>query len=352
MKRISLFGCSLDPDEREQSIQRKVEYVLSSRFSKRKGFTDPYDAISYLITKFTKNRSIFCRKGKVDVETWLRPFPTLYDLPLLNVPNFVAFIDSNGCLDYANKVYEYVKAKILPDTPFLVGIDHSMSGGVLKALSEIYGRDNILVIFVDSHFDGISLPIKLDLIHYDIEMNPKTIYRKNDPYIYDRADSYNTESFIKFLIKQRIILPENTICIGISNFPPPKAFKLRDTRVKNYIKEFITAQEMGVSIIKKEDLRKDSAILRNLFKNRNIKYVYISIDMDIGANATTKGVRFTSGYIGMKINEIRKIASEIRNFALKKGELIGMDLMEMNMYTADESTYALALTVIRNLLID
>lgn len=349
MKRIALFGCSLDPDEREQSILRKVKYILSSRPSKGNNL-DPYDAISYLITQFTKNTSIFYSKGKVEVETWLRPFPSFSDLPLLSVPNFVAFIDSNGCLEYANRVAKFVKANILPDIPFLIGVDHSMSGGVLKALSEIYGRDNILAIFVDSHFDGISLPIKLGLIHYDIETNPDTIYSKNDLYLYDRADSYNTESFIKFLINERIILPENTICIGISNYPTAEAFKVKDARVKNYIREFTVMQEKGVCIIRKEDLRNDPAVLKKLFKNRDIKYVYVSVDMDIGANAVTQGVRFSNGYIGMNVDQIRKITNEIRNFALERGSLIGIDLMEINMYTADESTYALALTIIMGLL--
>jgi arginase family enzyme len=350
-RRIALFGCPLDPDEREQYIQRKVRYVLSSKSLKRNCYMDPYDVIFGLITNFAKKSGlIFCGKGKVDVETWLTPFPLLSDLPLLNVPNFVAFIDTNGCQDYAAKVCEFTKTNILPDVPLLIGVDHSMTGGVLKALSEIYGKNNILAVFIDSHFDGISLPIKLGLIHYDIETNPKTIYRKNDPYIYDRADSYNTESFIKFLIKEQVILPENIVCIGISNYPPLKAFSLNDTRVKNYIREFTALQERGVTIIKKEDLRRDPTVLKNLFKNRDIEHLYVSVDMDIGANAATKGVRFSNGYIGLKTDEICKIISEIRNFALKKGSLIGMDLMEIDTYTADESTYTLALTIIEKLL--
>jgi arginase family enzyme len=52
----------------------------------------------------------------------------------------------------------------------------------------------------------------------------------------------------------------------------------------------------------------------------------------------------------LKTDEICKIISEIRNFALKKGSLIGMDLMEIDTYTADESTYTLALAIIEKLL--
>lgn len=196
MSPVALYGCSLDPDEREQSIKRKVKFLLSSKASRESIYSDPYDVISKLIKLLKRGRPIL-RKGKVSVETWLTPFTLYFDLPLMSVSNFVAFIDSGGCYEYADKVYKFTE--ILPDIPFLVGVDHSMTEVFLRALSEIYNGNNILAIFIDSHFDAFSLPVRLGLIHYDIETNPRTIYRESDPYLYDRADSYNAESFIKFL---------------------------------------------------------------------------------------------------------------------------------------------------------
>ena len=164
IKRIVLFGCSLDPDEREQSIHRKRRYIISG--SKRNEYLDPYDVISQL-TGIVGEIMPFLRKiGKIDVETWLRPFPLHSDLPFMTVENFVKFIDSGGCYEYVNRICAFVKETILPDIPFLIGVDHSLTGGVLKALAEEYGQENILVIFIDSHFDGISLPARLELIHY------------------------------------------------------------------------------------------------------------------------------------------------------------------------------------------
>jgi arginase family enzyme len=318
----------------------------------RNEYSDPYDVISKLIG-LTGYRATFLKKiGKIHVETWLTPFPLPSDLPFMTVEKFVKFIDSGGCYEYANRVHSFTKDTILPNIPFLIGVDHSLTGGVLKALSENYGREKILAIFIDSHFDGISLPVRLDLIQYDIEKNARTIYCKDDPYIYDRKDCYNTESFIKYLINEQIILPENTICVGIVDYPPPRAFSLRDPRVKAYVQEFTIQEERGLTFVKKEDIRKDASVLERVLRDRDIEYVYVSIDTDIGANSITEGVRFADGYMGMRIDEIRKIAGDIEKFALTKGSLIGLDVMEIDMYSADESTYALALTILKELLTD
>ncbi len=345
IKSIALFGCSLDPDEREQSIHRKLRYIISG--SKRNEYLDPYDVISKLTDIVGEIRPFLRKIGKVDVETWLRPFPLHSDLSFMKVENFVRFIDSGGCYEYVNRICAFVKETILPDIPFLVGVDHSLTGGVLRSLSEEYGQENILVIFIDSHFDGISLPARLDLIHYDIENNARTIHSKNDPFIYDRKDCYNTESFIKFLINDQIIMPENTICVGISDYPPSKAFSLSDSRVRTYVNEFTELENKGITLVKKDEIRSDALFLEKILRRHNNKYTYISIDLDIGGNSITKGVRFCDGYKGLRLDEIRKITRDIVQFALTKGALIGLDLMEIDMYTAEESTYALALTILK-----
>ena len=158
-KPVVLFGCSLDPDEREQSIQRKLRYAASG--SERKEYLDPYDVISKLIGLVRNRPPILKKSGKIDVETWLRPFPISADLPYMTVKNFVKFIDGGGCHEYFNRIYTFTKDAILPNIPFLIGVDHSLTGGVLKALAEQYGRENILAVFLDSHFDGISMPVRL-----------------------------------------------------------------------------------------------------------------------------------------------------------------------------------------------
>ncbi len=344
MTEIELFGCSLDPDEREQSIRRKVAYIQSGI---NRGF-DPYDQILKLKDILKKDN--LKNEGKVDVETWLTPFPRSSDLPFMTLQNFIAFVDSGGCLDYSTNVYKYVKNKILPNIPLLIGVDHSLTGGVLKSISEEYGREDLLVIFVDSHYDGISMKRRLDLIEYEIEKSNNSVYSKKDPYLYDRPDSYNAESFIKFLVKDRIILPENTVCLGVSDYPSEKTASIEDNRVKDYVNEFKNMESKGLEIITKNKIRSEPTSLEKVLRRKDIENVYVSIDLDIGANATTMGVRFLDGYIGMKIKEIKIIMKKIADYISNDKNLIGFDLMEFDMHKADESTFSLALTVISQLL--
>lgn len=340
MNKLGVFGCALDSDERELSIKRKIKYISENR---GKNFSTPYDAMSELIGLLGLD---FEKKGAIEVETWLKPFPNLSDLIFMTVPNFVSFIDSGGCREYSEKVYQFTKKEVFPHTPFLIGVDHSLTGGVLKALSEKYGRDNLGFVVIDSHFDGISLPIRCDMILYADEVSNSTTDIKSDHYLWSRKDSYNTESFIKFLIKDGVILPENVICAGVSNYPSEKTFGIEDSRVKKYLEEFKGAENLGLTIIKKEDIRKNLDILAQTFDKLDLKKVYVSIDMDIGANASYEGVRFADGYIGMTPGEILKISSDIKSFFADRSAIAGLDMMEIDMYTANELTYTLGLKII------
>lgn len=347
MAPFSMFGCALDPDERDESVKRKIDYAAFSKENPVKRYLDPYDALSRVI-RLIDSRNLFSIEGKIDVESWLTPFPLYSDLQRLSVQSFVSFIDSGGCREYADKVYSFTR-DMQPDLPFLVGIDHSTSGGVLRAISEECGEENVTAIFLDSHFDAIPSPVRCEMIHYDIENNLESMFSADDPYIYGRADSYNPESFIKFLIDEKVILPENTFCIGVSNYPSAEAFEIDDPRVKRYIKHFLDAQHRGLTIVEKEDLRRNPNILESIFENRTTNYTYISIDMDVGANNACNGVRFKD-YTGLSLEEILHIAQILNEKVLKRTSLKGIDLTEIDMHSADEKTFTVALLIIRELL--
>ena len=72
--------------------------------------------------------------------------------------------------------------------------------------------------------------------------------------------------------------------------------------------------------------------------------------MDIGANASCEGVRFSDDYIGMMPKEILKIMDDINNYVLNKSSLVGLDLMEIDVHTANELTYTLGLQIIEKIL--
>ncbi len=340
MDKLGVFGCALDSDERESSIKRKIKYISENRKSK---YSTPYEAMSELLGLLELD---FEKKGSVEVETWLNPFPKSSDLVFMTVPNFVSFIDTGGCREYSEKIYQFTKKEVFPQTPFLIGVDHSLTGGVLKALSEKYGKENLGFVVIDSHYDGISLPARCDMIVCADEFSNSGANIKRDHYLWSRNDSYNTESFIKFLINDGVILPKNVVCAGVSNYPSEKTFGIEDHRVKKYLEEFTRAEDQGLTIIKKDDIRKNPDILAQTFDKLGLKKTYVSIDMDIGANASYEGVRFADGYIGMAPGEILKIADAIKDFFTDKGSIVGLDLMEIDMHTANELTYTLGLKII------
>ena len=134
---IQLIGCPLDPDEREAFIVRKIESCMKDH--EGLAFRDPMDGLLAGLPAFQG------KSKTIGIEPWLLPAPPNEMLFMLTVENFVTFIDSDGCLEYANKVKEAVRSSI-PKTPVLVGVDHSLSGGAIKALAEEHGGENIRLI--------------------------------------------------------------------------------------------------------------------------------------------------------------------------------------------------------------
>jgi arginase family enzyme len=245
------------------------------------------------------------------------------------VENFVTFIDSDGCLEYANKVKDAVRSS-LPKVPVLVGVDHSLSGGTIKALAEEHGGENIRLIVFDSHFDYIPPSIRCGLIHYDMETNPRTRFAPNDPYVFNRPDSYNADSFLSFL--KKVVPPENTYIVGVSDYPPREALESRDVRVKGYVEFYRSVQEEGVHLIRKEDVKSKGEEAKRLLSTTDKPYTYVSVDVDVCANASLRGARFLD-YHGLGHADLYGLVGAISS-SLKKSRLAGLDFMEFDVYTA------------------
>ncbi len=170
----------------------------------------------------------------MDVPAWLRPKPRGEDILRLNTENFITFIDENGCRRIAEDVAGIVSEKILPDIPCMIGIDHSLTGGVYKSLAEFYGRDNVSLIVIDSHTDAIPMSALSDAIQYDIDTNPDSVHDPGDPFLYNRPDSYNASSFIHHMAAEGIINPKNLYIFGVSDYPEKKTFRIKDPRISGY----------------------------------------------------------------------------------------------------------------------
>ncbi|MEM4216691.1 MAG: arginase family protein [Candidatus Methanomethylicaceae archaeon] len=316
---FKILNGPLDPDEREAYIQRKI-LACENGYSGIP-FKDP-------VCGMLSELNLPINYIKNQVEPWLTPTPPFDMLFMLTVENFVTFIDANGCLDYAKEINKKVKSDVLPDMPVLFGVDHSLSGGVVNALCDEYGGENLRLIVFDSHFDFIPPTIRCGLIQYDLENNPETKFSPKDPYIYNRPDSYNADSFLGYLTKR--VPMENMYIVGVSDYPPRVAEEIEDERVRRYVEFYKGIESSGVHVIKKEDIQKDLQSVISILSRTNLPLTYVSVDVDVCANTSIKGARFLD-YSGISQRDLYGLISSISK---SNSKIIGVDFMEFDVYTA------------------
>jgi len=334
----------LDPDEREAYIVRKIDACKQGY--PKVPFRDPAQGM----VRELQLGEVF----KAEVEPWLTPTPPPEMLFMLTVENFVTFMDSNGCLDYSNAMKEQVRNGVLPEVPVIFGVDHSLSGGAIEAIADEYGGENLRLVVFDSHFDIIPPPIRCGLIQYDMETNPETKFTPNDPYIFNRQDSYNADSFLNFILKK--VPPENVFVVGISDYPPRDAEELEDERVRRYLEFYKGVNASGVHVIRKEDIRSDSAGVKLTLSKTDKPFTYVSVDVDICANTSLRGARFLD-YHGLSHSDLYGLASALGG-SLKSSRLVGIDFMEFDVYNAGalisgkaDRTYQIMAEVFRRIMV-
>ncbi|MEW6202963.1 MAG: arginase family protein [bacterium] len=326
--KIKFFGAALDALDAPEKVQLKIAY-LNSRFPENakhnhgsgQDFCDPYDALTFQLSDIFKSEK-FTMAGRLPVESWLRPKPERTDLHLIAAQNFTRFIDGNGCRQHTNRLEEYIKESIFPDKPAMLGVDHSLTGGVIRALSTRYGS-NLSLIVIDSHFDAIPAEIR----------HPAAL--RHAPCIMQRGAETapcTCGDFLKCLIDEKFIEPQNLFVIGVSDYPDREKLDMNDENIKRYAEYYLDFEERGVKFIKKIEIEVENNFPANLDKFLNqIKTdnIYVSFDADIGAHRGIYAVRFLDR-IGIEEDVILKIGRSIgtrRQFALA-----GFDVMEIDVH--------------------
>ncbi|MGC1402581.1 MAG: arginase family protein, partial [Thermodesulfobacteriota bacterium] len=267
----------------------------------------------------------------------------------VTLDQFVQFIDANGCLEYAEKVGTFVGEEILPEIPCLLGVDHSLSGGVFKKLSEYYGPDYITLVILDSHTDALPVSLMAGAVQYDMETNPGSLHDPNDPYLVNRPDSYNASSFLNHLLSEGILLPHNLYVLGIGDYPPKQAFRIKDPRIEKLVGYFLKLKKQGVTLLTKNDLLISPSKTKSVLKQIHTPWVYISIDLDIGARNALEGVRFLDRQ-GLNGPQLLRLVGYLRDVLNRGIGLAGFDLCEINPRTAgQDQTYRIAVDVIKKL---
>jgi len=339
--RIFFFGCPLDSDERYEAFLEKQLNMLPA------GLTgDPYDAVMDLIAKEIPE-TFWVSLGSLPVPEWLRPIPSAEVMPAVTAEAMVAFIDQNGCRTTTELVREFVSSKILPNIPCLIGVDHSLAGGSYRAVAEWFGTENVSLIIIDSHTDAIPMKVLSEAISYDMDTNPNSFHDPSDPLIYNRTDSYNASSFVYHLIAEKVVIPRNLYFIGVGDYPDKKATRIKDPRMSRYVEAYTRLKRQGVGVLTKNDLVLKPSKLKNLLKRMKTKYLYVSIDMDIGADNALEGVRFHNRK-GISEKQMYWLADTLCQFIQSGIQLVGMDLCEFNPRRAGgiDRTYRIAASLI------
>jgi arginase family enzyme len=346
-RKIVFFGCPLDGDERHESIQEKLALREIQG-----GLDDPYEGIMEIIRQEV-NSDLWLEKGSIDIPSWLRPIPSLADREKINTETFVDFIDNGGFEAYAQQVGDFIATNIFPDIPCLIAVDHSLTGGAFKKLTELYGTEKFSLIVLDSHTDAIPMSTMAEMIQYDIDTNPDSVYDRNDPFLYDRRDSYNASSFLSYLLAEEVLKPQNLYLLGISDYPPKHAFRIKDPRIERYVSHFSELKRRGVTILTKNDFLVSPSKMNHILNHIKSRYVYLSIDLDIGARNGIEGVRFLERQ-GLNEKQIYRIIEAFKGLLSHGVQLVGMDITEINPRKAGrihsegkDQTYRIAANIIK-----
>ncbi len=336
---LALLGCPLDCDERQESVDQKLA-ALSG------GGGDPYEQVVEILRR-EADPSLWREAGRLETPPWLRPVPPPGDRGAMVVENFIDFIDRGGCADFAASTGRMVDEAAFPDTPCLIAVDHSLAGGVIRSLSDRHGAENLTVVVLDSHLDALPGPVLAGAVAYDLETNPHFPYDPRDPFIHGRPDSYNASSFLLHLLEQGAVLPSNLFILGVSDYPPKRAFRIKDPRIRAYTGIFKDLKSEGVHLLTKQDLA-SSGKLRSVLNRIDTPFVYVSIDMDVGARNAVRAVRFDNR-TGLNRAQINRIARELRLVLDRGPALAGLDLTEFNprLASTHPEVYRLAADLIR-----
>jgi arginase family enzyme len=346
---ITLFGCPFDCDEKHDAVVEKQTGAGMNRMN-----DDPLEAVADILRTLVPEER-WHRGGVIEVPPWLRPQPPADAMPQVDTAAFVAFIDRDGCRDMAARVEHFVRDTILPGIPCMVAVDHCLTGGVIRALAAHYGKENLTTVVLDSHTDAVPMSVLSAAVQYDIDTNPDSPHFKDDPFLYNRTESYNASSFIHHLLEEQVILPGNLMILGASDLPQKRAARIKDRRIADYVDVFGRLKRKGVKLVGKKDCQTKPTKVKNLFRQIKTPYVYVSIDMDIGSRNAVEAVRFRD-WKGLSANQIYGLAAALTGRLGKGLELVGMDVTEFNARRAGQpgaagfdQTYEIAAELIKRI---
>ncbi len=263
-----------------------------------------------------------------------------------------AFLEENGCRKYADATGDYLNS-ILPARFLMLGVDHSQTGGVVRKLAEYYGPDQITVIVLDAHSDmfDFDLLYQAQIRLMELEM---PFYLPSLPETTGYNNTfYGCGNFLKNLMDENAILPQNLFLIGVTDYPAGLPENEDDPAIKRYIESYMDRVQQGVRVFSKREVESSQDQMASALKSITTPYVYISVDMDVGAFAASSAVRFPNTF-GMSEDLIYRTVAAIRQAIDSSNNCcVGLDIMEIDVHFAgypsrgvDDRAYIIASNII------
>jgi arginase family enzyme len=307
-EKFKVFGAALDVLDLPEKVALKFAYTESMKqYPSQELPLDPYDAAKYFLTERGYDSDGVEWIGKFPIESWLSPRPSVGDERFLTKAFFTDFLDRNGCLTYSKQLVSYLKENVYPARPVMIGVDHSLTGGVLRYLSE-FNNDFNVVIF-DSHTDILDFNTKRSLFKNSVRNLATQL-----PNIYECG------GFLSHLLKENLIKADRLWILGTQDVVGNN----KTPQVEPYNENLMRWTELGVHLISK------SYLISNGIPPQIQGPTYVSIDIDVGSYASVLACRFMDR-IGLGYGDIIRVLTSI-SALIKQNRisLLGLDVMEID----------------------
>jgi arginase family enzyme len=327
---MKFFGAALDALDTPESIDTKRAYLraVSSAGGSQIGYRDPYALFRHIAgedIESTGNQLL----GRFSVESALSSKPLLSDFELIRAETFRSFLRNDGFRVFSELIRQFTHAHVFPCRPAMIGVDHSLTGGVLTALSEKMGPENLGVLIFDAHTDAVPLSLRGGLVEYALEKGipaPAQITSR------DYEDCYTAGNFLLDLMQSGTILPGNLVIVGPTD-SEDSVKETEDRRVRDYCSHLRQLRKMGVRIVSNVQLKQDGATsLANILEETECSNLYISLDVDVSAQRGVLATRFIEAE-GSPCSTILQMVREVAEvISSERFCLVGFDVMEIDVH--------------------
>lgn len=320
---IGAFGVALDVSDDPWTLDLKRASIDVQHKVIEGVFADPYEAVLPGLVAYNQFIDLI---GRFPVPSWLSPRPLESDLQLVNSRNMRMYLAQGGLYELLGDLYRFVKRNVLPRKPIMIGVDHSATGAVIMALSQNLGPQNLGVVVLDQHFDGlpISLRIEADSAK-NLGMSGGDRCCSSEMSL---GEEYCCGNFWKYLMDAGTVLPENLLFVGVADYPPENPGPGWD----RFRKSYLAFRSRGCNFFPLDKfeggyIRRLKTFIENHIRVPN---VYVSLDLDVGAYSCVLAARYMDRP-GIKREALMDVARVIAGYQQSgRFQLVGLDVMEFN----------------------